>query len=44
MNIETLREYGISKVGVTEGFPFDKDTLVFKLDNKLFLFTNLVSA
>ena len=44
MNIETLREYCISKAGVTEGFPFDKDTLVFKLDNKIFLLTNLASA
>ena len=44
MNIETLREYCISKAGVTESFPFDKDTLVFKLDNKIFLLTNLASA
>ena len=42
MNIETLREC-ISKAGVTESFPFDKDTLVFKLDNKIFLLTNLAS-
>ena len=44
MNIETLREYCISKAGVTESFPFDKDTLVFKLDNKIFLLTNLAST
>jgi len=30
MNIESLREYCISKKFVTESFPFDEETLVFK--------------
>jgi predicted DNA-binding protein (MmcQ/YjbR family) len=41
MNIETLREYCISKKGVTEGFPFGEDTLVFKFKGKIFALANL---
>ncbi len=41
MNIEELREYCISKKGVTEGFPFDEVTLVFKVGGKMFALTNL---
>jgi predicted DNA-binding protein (MmcQ/YjbR family) len=41
MNIETLREYCLSKKGVSEGFPFDDKTLVFKVLGKMFLLTNL---
>ena len=41
MNIETLREYCISKKGVTESFPFGDDTLVFKADEKIFALVNL---
>ncbi|MEO6728489.1 MAG: MmcQ/YjbR family DNA-binding protein [Candidatus Dojkabacteria bacterium] len=41
MNIETLREYCISKKGVTESFPFGEDTLVFKVGEKIFLLTGL---
>jgi predicted DNA-binding protein (MmcQ/YjbR family) len=36
MNIEEYRNYCISKKGVTESFPFDKTTLVFKVMNKMF--------
>ncbi|MFD2569312.1 MmcQ/YjbR family DNA-binding protein [Spirosoma soli] len=36
MNPETLREYCIAKPGVTESFPFDEVTLVFKVGNKIF--------
>ncbi len=36
MNIETFREYCISKKGVEETFPFDEVTLVFKVMNKMF--------
>lgn len=36
MNIETLRDYCIAKSGVTESFPFDSVTLVFKVSNKIF--------
>lgn len=41
MNIETLRLYCLSLKGVTEGFPFDEETLVFKVGNKMFVLTNL---
>jgi len=41
MNIETVREYCISKKGVTEGFPFGEDTLVFKKNGKIFALANL---
>lgn len=36
MNPETLREYCLSKPGVTESFPFDETTLVFKVMGKMF--------
>ena len=41
MNIETLREYCISKPGATEGFPFGDDTLVFKVGGRMFALANL---
>lgn len=41
MNIEELREYCISKPGVTESFPFDEVTLVFKVMDKMFALTGL---
>ncbi len=41
MNIEELREYCISKKGVEESFPFDAETLVFKVMGKAFLLTGL---
>jgi predicted DNA-binding protein (MmcQ/YjbR family) len=41
MDIESLREYCISKRNVTEGFPFGDDTLVFKTDGKIFALVNL---
>ena len=37
MNIEEVREYCISHVAVTESFPFDEETLVFKVMNKMFV-------
>ena len=36
MHIEAFREYCIAKKGVTEEFPFDEETLVFKVMNKMF--------
>ena len=36
MNIEQYRDYCITKKGVTESFPFDETTLVFKVMNKMF--------
>jgi predicted DNA-binding protein (MmcQ/YjbR family) len=41
MNIESLREYCISKADVTEGFPFGENTLVFKANGKIFALVNL---
>lgn len=42
MNIEEFREYCIQKPGVTEEFPFNEETLVFKVMGKMFALTNLV--
>ncbi|MDR2008978.1 MAG: MmcQ/YjbR family DNA-binding protein [Bacteroidales bacterium] len=41
MDIEILREYCLSKKGVTECFPFDEDTLVFKVGSRMFAFSSL---
>lgn len=41
MNIETLREYCLSKNATSEGFPFDENTLVFKVAGKMFALTSL---
>ncbi len=41
MNIEKFRLYCLSKKGVTEEFPFDKKTLVFKVMGKMFALTGL---
>jgi len=41
MNIEELRTYCLSLKGVTEDFPFDESTLVFKVVGKLFCLTDL---
>jgi len=41
MHIEQIREYCLSKNGTTESLPFDKDTLVFKVLNKMFVIAPL---
>lgn len=41
MDIESLREYCLSLEDVTESFPFDATTLVFKVNGKMFLLTDL---
>jgi len=41
MNIEELRDYCLIKKGVTESFPFDAHTLVFKVMGKMFALTGL---
>lgn len=41
MNIEHFRTHCISKKGVTEGFPFDQSTLVFKVMGKMFALTDI---
>ena len=41
MNIQQLYEFCLSKKAVTEHFPFDEDTLVFKVGGKMFCLTSL---
>lgn len=41
MNIEELRSYCLSKKASSESFPFDEETLVFKVMDKMFLLTNI---
>ena len=36
MNVEMISEYCLSKKGVVEDFPFDEETLVFKVAGKMF--------
>jgi predicted DNA-binding protein (MmcQ/YjbR family) len=43
MNIQQLYDLCLSKGGVTEHFPFDEDTLVFKVGGKMFCLTSLSS-
>lgn len=41
MNLQSYYEYCLSKKGVTEHFPFDEDTLVFKVGGKMFALASL---
>ena len=41
MDIEEVRNYCIQKEGVEECFPFDNETLVFKVMSKIFLLTGI---
>jgi len=41
MNIEDIRQYCLNKPAVTESFPFDEVTLVFKVAGKMFALVNL---
>ncbi len=41
MNIEEIRDHCLAKPGVTEGLPFGEDTLVFKVDEKIFLLISI---
>ena len=41
MDIEQLRNYALSKPNTEESFPFGEDTLVFKVNNKIFLLASL---
>jgi len=36
MDIESFRNYCLAKAGVTEEFPFDEDTITFKVIGKIF--------
>lgn len=41
MNIESIRDYCLSKPMVEESLPFGPDTLVYKVNNKIFLLMGL---
>ena len=41
MNVEEFRESCLTKKGVTEEFPFDANTLVFKVMGKMFALVSL---
>ncbi|MGQ2982850.1 MmcQ/YjbR family DNA-binding protein [Flavobacterium sp.] len=41
MTIQDFYDYCLSKKGVTEHFPFDEDTLVFKVGGKMFALSSL---
>lgn len=41
MDVESFRMYCLSKKGVTEEFPFDEETLVFKVMGKMFALSGL---
>ncbi|MFZ4435720.1 MAG: MmcQ/YjbR family DNA-binding protein [Flavobacterium psychrophilum] len=41
MNLEQFYDYCLAKPAVTEHFPFDEDTLVFKVGGKMFALTSL---
>jgi len=41
MNVEEIRLYCLKKKRVTESFPFDDTTLVFKVLNKMFALVSL---
>jgi len=43
LNIESFRSFCLSRKGVTEEFPFDENTLVFKVMGKMFALTDLQS-
>src|ERR1700722_6850836 len=43
MNIEEIRDYALSLKDVSESFPFGENTLVFKVDNKIFLLASLTA-
>lgn len=44
MDVEIIREYCLSKKGVTESFPFDDTSLVMKVMNKMFALIDLEEA
>ena len=44
MNVEEMREYGLSLKGTTESFPFDDTSLVLKVQGKIFALIPLSTA
>ncbi len=43
INIEDIRNYCLQKKGAEECFPFDEETIVFKVAGKMFLLANINS-
>lgn len=41
MNVEEIRSFALSFDGASESFPFGEETLVFKINNKIFLLVSL---
>ncbi|RLD86559.1 MAG: MmcQ/YjbR family DNA-binding protein [Bacteroidetes bacterium] len=41
MNVEEIRDYCLAKNGTEESFPFDEETLVIKVMNKMFALVSL---
>jgi predicted DNA-binding protein (MmcQ/YjbR family) len=41
MTIQDFYDFCLAKAGVTEHFPFDEDTLVFKVGGKMFALSSL---
>ena len=41
MHIDEIRKHCLRKAAVTEDFPFDEDTLVFRVAGKIFLLASL---
>ncbi|KOA18650.1 hypothetical protein CLHOM_29340 [Clostridium homopropionicum DSM 5847] len=41
MNFQELKKYCLNKKGAYEDFPFDNETLVFKVGSKMFVLTNI---
>jgi predicted DNA-binding protein (MmcQ/YjbR family) len=41
MNIEDVRDYCLSLTNTTESFPFDEVSLVFKVENRMYLLVTL---
>ena len=41
MNLESFRNFCLSRIGATEDFPFDENTIVFKVMGKMFALTDV---
>ena len=41
MNLDALRDYCLSKENVSEDFPFNESTLVFKVNGKMFALVDI---
>jgi predicted DNA-binding protein (MmcQ/YjbR family) len=41
LSLEAFKNYCLNKKGVTECFPFDDETLVFKVSSKMFALINI---